>query len=97
VLHQSKPLAHQLAGRQQLEGRDYSPPSSTCENTPGVPSPVMGSSVQERHGHSRTSPVEATKMIAGLKQMCEERLRELVCSGWRRQRADLTAVYKYLI
>ena len=37
-------------------------------------------------------------MIWGLKQkVCEERLRELVCSGWRRQRTDLTAVYKYLI
>lgn len=77
VLHWRSPIAHQLACSQQAEGGDNSPPSSTCETTPGVPCPVLGSSVHERHAHSRTSPVETTRMICGLKQkVCKEGLRE---------------------
>jgi len=41
---------------QEVEGRDHSPQLSTGEATSGVLCPILCSPIQERHGHTRTSP-----------------------------------------
>ncbi|KAK4806630.1 hypothetical protein QYF61_022936 [Mycteria americana] len=46
---------------QQLGGRDLSPLFSTDEATAGVVGPVLGSSVQERHGHTGERPMKGHK------------------------------------
>lgn len=42
-------------------------------------------------------PAEATKVLLGLEEMAyEDKLRELVCSAWRRERGSPIAAFHYL-
>ncbi|PKU31151.1 hypothetical protein llap_18545 [Limosa lapponica baueri] len=64
---------------QQVEGGDLSPLLSTGETHLEYWGPVMGSTVQERHGEMYGGVQQwASKMIKGLEHLSyEERLREL--------------------
>jgi len=75
---QSYPGLHQEQRGQQLKGGDYDPSLCSCETSPGVLHPDVGSPAEERHGPVGAGPEEATKKIRGLEHLsCEERLREL--------------------
>lgn len=65
---------------QKVKRDDSSSLLSTSEAPPGVLCPVLGSSVQEGHGHTGESPGgwEGTNIIKGLQDLSyEEGLREL--------------------
>lgn len=61
-----------------MEGNNPSPLLRTGEATPGVPRPVLGSAVQETHGHAEEYPTKVNKDDRNLGHVsCEERLRQL--------------------
>lgn len=44
-------------------GRGFCPPLSIGDVTPGVPSPVVGSQIQKRHGHTAASPAKGCRDV----------------------------------
>ncbi|KAJ7401304.1 hypothetical protein BTVI_97182 [Pitangus sulphuratus] len=70
--------------------------TTTGESTPGVPCSVLGSSVQETHGHTEKSPER--NMMKGLDHLSyEERLSQLGPFSLENRSLirDLTNIYEY--
>jgi len=70
---QSYPRLYQEKCSQQVEGGGSSPQFSSCETSPGVLHPTLGSPVQDLF---RQVQRRAMKMVRGLENLCyKKRLR----------------------
>lgn len=74
-----------------MEGNDPSPLLSTCETTPGVPCPVLGSPVQDRREHIEHSSTKGPEKDgeAGVSLGCQK-VETLSSLKQRRLRGSLS-------
>jgi len=94
---QQPPGLHQEEFCQQVEGGDPSPLLSTREATTGVLSPVLGSPVCKRHGHTRTRPTKHQKLIKVLEHLAQgERLSNVALLSLEKAWGHTIKVYKYV-
>lgn len=82
------PGLHQQFCGQQDQGRDWPPVLGTAEATPGILCPVLGPSLQEKHGGAGVCPEKGNELLKDLEHRSEEHwpkelgLFQIMCSSY---------------